>query len=95
MGRASSVSRRRTRAERTRLSVPLYVSITRPTGQLLRGVVYLLLTLSRSLGHSFRVDAILCAVSGSGDTPRSIASKIRLPDIGLGAISFRNAGHFH
>ena len=37
IGRTSSESRRRTRAERTRSSAPLYVSITRPTGQLLRG----------------------------------------------------------
>ena len=37
IGRTSSVPRKRTRAERTRLSVPLYVSMIRPTGQLLRG----------------------------------------------------------
>ena len=37
MGRTSSESRRRTQAERTRSSAPLYVSITRPTGLLLRG----------------------------------------------------------
>ena len=52
MGRTSSVSRRRTRAERTRSSAPLYVSITRPTGQLLRGRC-LSITNTKSFSRTF------------------------------------------
>ena len=55
------------------------------------GVVCQLLALSRSPGHSFGVDAISSIASGSEGTPESIISRIRLPDIALGTISFGSA----
>ena len=59
------------------------------------GIVCQLLALSRFPGHSFGVDAISSVASGSEGTPESIVSKIRLPAIALGAISFGSAGHPH
>ena len=52
MGRTSSESRSRTRAERTRSSCPLYVSMMRPTGQLLRGVLFAI-TRTKSFSWTF------------------------------------------
>ena len=87
MGRTSSESRRRTRAERTRSSAPQYVSITRPVGQLLRGVVCLLSALNRSPGHSFGVDAIIRAYqtrfSTSGHEPvQAVDERVSIQRIG-------------